>query len=125
MGGICTSQNLSDYYSITLNYAGDYFKDLNVSELKNQWTTLQVYKIRKMFQKAVSKKTAYSSALVLDFDDFCTLFPEFIRYEQVPIASLRSRKEKYFRYSTERLKTKLTGIVSITPSVSATLLPSP
>jgi hypothetical protein len=56
---------------------------MEVSELKDHWTTLQVYKIKKIYDKAAITHPEYQKHTHLPFEHFVTLFSEFRHIEEV------------------------------------------
>ena len=52
MGNDCLASTPIEHYSTWFFKGGSYFENLEVSELKDHWTTYKTYKIKKIYDKA-------------------------------------------------------------------------
>ena len=61
--------------------------------MKDYWTTLQVYKIKKLYDSVATKNPEYQKHTHLELKNFITLFPEVEKYPEVKAALNSETKE--------------------------------
>ena len=83
MGNDCLASTPIEHYSTWFFKGGSYFENLEVSELKDHWTTYKTYKIKKIYDKASTQHPQYPKHTHLDYENFVALFYEFKDIEEV------------------------------------------
>lgn len=63
-------------------YLEKFFDNVKSSELKDYWTTIQVYKIKKLYDSSATKHPEYIKHTHLEFEKFLSLFPELEKYPE-------------------------------------------
>lgn len=76
MGADGMATTVNEHYSIDIIwYIGKYLQGIKVSELKDYWTTIQLYKMKKIYEKKSSKHPEYSKHTHITFEKFKEIFP--------------------------------------------------
>lgn len=82
MGNDCLASSPLQHYSKFLASVGSYFENIKTSELKDYWTTIQVYKIKKLYDSIATKHPEYNKHTRLQSEQFLTLFTELEKYPE-------------------------------------------
>lgn len=112
MGNECLASTPVEHYRRYANNSESYF-DIKVSEIKDYWTTLQVYKIKKLYDSVATKNPEYQKHTHLELNNFIKLFPEIQNYPEVAKMLFRGKRIESLRCSISTAMALWTGTTFI------------